>query len=200
MRLSSASTGWVVLSLLWGCQVLPQHAAQTTLSPKGLEQAATSQAPDLPATGPTSQQSGASQGCYYVWATRDLPDLTSQLQARLVGAESALAVSAYAFGEECRIESEEPRFHAMETDFRVRAQVDSLQNEEQMGKAILAAMTAVDGLPSEQFVGTRPGRVEFEFTTADSESLRVVIDITRFRQEAAGLQGAEIYRHFKAAP
>ena len=57
-------------------------------------------------------------------------------------------------------------FHAMETDFRVRVSVDSLGDEEALGGAIRAVMTAIEELPPEQIVGPRPGRVEFEFSRA----------------------------------
>jgi hypothetical protein len=109
-------------------------------------------------------------------------------------------VSAYAFGEECRAASGETSFLAMETDFRIRVPVDSLSNKEEMGRAVLQAMAAIETLPSEQLPGTRPGRVEFEFAAADSQSLRIIIDITRFRQEAGGLQGAELLQQFQASP
>jgi hypothetical protein len=192
MRLHSPFLLPVVLMLLWGCQ----SQVQLLVLP------ATAVSPPTPShtTAPSTDQTGPSQGCYYVWATRDLPELSSQLQAQMAAAGSPLGVSAYAFGEECRAESGEVAFLAMETDFRVRVPVDSLGDEEALGTSILIAMTIIEALPAQQLAGDQPGRVDFEFAAGDSQSLRLNIDIARFRHEAAGLRGAELYQYFEVKP
>lgn len=192
MRLRSPSLLPVVLMLLWGCQgpeqslVLPATALRPPTSSHTI--------------APATLQSDQSPGCYYVWATHELPELSSQLRAKMAAAGNPLGVSAYTFGEECRAKSGEVTFRAMETDFRVHVPVDSLGDQEAMGAAIRTAMTVIEALPAEQLAGPQPGRVDFEFAAADSQSLRLNIDVTRFRHEAADLQGAELFQHFKATP
>jgi hypothetical protein len=139
-------------------------------------------------------------GCYYVWATRELPELSTALRENLMQAGGALDGSAYAFGEECRADSGEVTFLAMQTDFRVRAHVDSLENEAALGNSIRAAMTAIEALGDEQLSGRGPGRVEFEFTAPDGQALRLIIEVTRFRQEAGNLEGSALFGLFQASP
>lgn len=149
-----------------------------------------------PASVPSFQEASPSQGCYYVWATRDLPELSATLNGELSSRQTSLQGSAYAFGEECRAESGEVTFLAMETDFRVRAAFSTLEDEAALGNAIRAAMLIIDSLPAAQLVGTRPGRVDFEFA-GGSQSLRLTVDIGRYKQEAAALQGAALFRYFR---
>ena len=48
--------------------------------------------------------------------------------------------------------------------------------------------------------GPRPGRVEFEFYSGADSSLRLIIEIDRYRAEAQDLEGAELFKHFRPAP
>jgi hypothetical protein len=110
----------------------------------------------------------------------------------------ATAAGAYAFGEECRAESAAVTFLAMEADFRILVAVESLEDEEYLGNAIIGAMTAIESLPADEIPGPRPGRVDFEFRATDGQSLRLNIEIARFRLEADGLTGSALYRLFLA--
>ena len=135
-----------------------------------------------------------------MWSTRPLPELGAQLRRSLERIGNALDASAYAFGEECRSDVGEPTFLIMETDFRVMIAVDSLENEEAMGNEVSTAMRAIDALPADQIPGPRPGRVEFEFRAPRGQSLRLIVDIARYRQEAANMDGAALFNYFRASP
>jgi hypothetical protein len=135
-----------------------------------------------------------------VWSTRELPGLSAALQAVLSESAESLQASAYAFGEECRRDSGETTFLAMETDFRVRIPVSSLGNEEALGGAIRSTMDAIGRLPPDEIAGTRPGRAEFEFVADGSQSLRLTVDISTFLHEAAGLRGSALFRYFAGTP
>jgi hypothetical protein len=135
-----------------------------------------------------------------VWATRELPELTARLQAEFARLDAGIQASAYAFGEECRHDDGTVSFLAMETDFRVRIPVTSLADEASLGAWISRAMSVVVGLPASEVPGTRPGRVEYEFYLDESASLRLVVEISRYREEAEGLEGASIFQLFRSGP
>ncbi len=139
-----------------------------------------------------------SPGCYYSWATRELPEVGQILQARLQPLGDGIRASAYAFGEDCRHDDGTIDFLTMEADFRVQVPVREPGDERELGTWIAAVMSAIDSIPASDIPGPRPGRVEFEFTLVGGESRRLTIDISRYRAEAPGLEGAELYRHFSA--
>ena len=126
--------------------------------------------------------------------------MSSTLQQRLAEIDLHIAGSAYAFGEDCRQQDGTSTFLAMETDFRVRVPVESMEDEAALGSSIRRVMEVVDGLPAAELSGTRPGRVEFEFYSGADSSLRLIIEIDRYRAEAQDLEGAELFKHFRPAP
>lgn len=139
-------------------------------------------------------------GCYYVAATRELPELSRMLDSRLQTLDSAANVSAYAYGEDCVASDGTRTFRTAETDFRVRIPVASLQDEGSLGSWIANVMGAIDALPEGQVPGPQLGRVEFEFYTPRGERLRLNIEIRRFRSEGVGLAGATLFQHFYTTP
>lgn len=164
-----------------------------------------SQTPEQPPTqAPIPSSSGTpgttAAGCYYVWATRELPSLGKKLDNGLAKSGGDFTASAYAFGEDCRHDDGTTTFLAMETDFRVRVAADSLSDKTAMGTAILQVMQEIQTLPRSEVPGTRPGRVEFEFYRDSTESLRLSIDISKFLAEAQGLRGAALFEHFRSEP
>lgn len=152
-----------------------------------------------PATA-TPPQPPTYPGCYYVWATRELPELTETIQQDFELIKSGIRASAYAFGEECRAEDATSSFLPMETDFRIRIPVATLADDTALGAWISRAMSVVEALPSSDLPGTRPGRVEFDFYVDESTALRLVVDISRYRTEAAGLDNSSILRLFRDGP
>lgn len=178
---------WLILAACAPASIrtAPQHTSPT---PK------TSTA--TPVDAPTPQ-SGPSTGCYYSWATRELPDLTAAFQAALISIHPRIQGSAYAFGEDCKHEDGTSTFLAMETDYRVRIPIKNLADEAELGGWVRRVVAIVEDLPPSLVVGTRAGRVEFEFQNPDSESLRISVDITRYRTETTGLDDSAIFRQFK---
>ncbi len=152
---------------------------------------------------PTPTPAGNGSGvlaCYYVWASQELPALSQTLQRDVQAVAAGASGSAYAYGEDCVSADGSRKFTPMETDFRMRLPVSDLANETQLGDLIGAAMQVVERIPADQLVGPRPGRVEFEFFSANAASLRLIVDIDRFRQEAGGVTGARLFRLFHTAP
>jgi hypothetical protein len=141
-----------------------------------------------------------SPGCYYVWAMRELPDLSRQLNVALQTLEPSLTGSAYAYGEDCVWPDGTRTFSTMETDFRARVLIRGSSDEETLGNWIIDVMRIIDTLPPGDVPGAHPGRVEFEFYKSKSETLRLNVDIAKYLGEASGLPGAQLYRLFLSTP
>ena len=156
--------------------------------------------PTKVAIGTDPATPGTAAGCYHTWATRELPSLSQQLEDGLAASGGDFTASAYAFGEDCHHDDGTTTFLAMETDFRVRVAASSLSDTTAMGAAILQVMRVIEALPRSEILGTRPGRVEFEFYRDGMESLRLSIEISRFVAEAQGLEGSALFEHFEPSP
>lgn len=187
----------VAILVLWACA--PGQAATASPIPS-LPAVPATQAPATLAPASVASAVDAPQNCYYAWATQDLPSLTRKLQSELDARHSGIVGSAYAFGENCNHEDGTSTFLPMETDFRVRIPVKALSDEVVLGNWIAQVMETVEALPPSELVGPRPGRIEFEFSVNSQPSLRMIVEIARYRDEAIGLPGAELFRHFHPAP
>jgi hypothetical protein len=140
------------------------------------------------------------EGCYYVWASQDMPELSQKLQdsLRLLGPN--VTGGAYAFGEDCVYGDGRRTFGAMETDFRVEVKVKNLKDEQALGTWIFKVMQVIEQLPPEELPGGQPGRVEFTFAVSDTERLPVNVSIDTYRRQAEKLKGAELFRFFYNKP
>ncbi|MFH1185443.1 MAG: hypothetical protein V1755_10460 [Chloroflexota bacterium] len=183
----------VAAQILWACS-----PRVLRLSPSGTSEEGAPPTEALAASSATT--AGDAPGCFYAWATQELPHLGEQLQRELATADSGIRASAYAFGEECRQQNGQTTFLAMETDFRVRIPVRSIADEGALGQWIGRVMVAIEALPVNVIPGSRPGRVEFEFHSNDAESLHLNIEIASYRAEADVLQGANLFEHFRSGP
>jgi hypothetical protein len=186
-------TVWLALItvLLAACVSASQGSAKTAVPDAQVNRPTPSpptlRSPDLPSY----------TGCYYVWATRELPALTETIQTEFAQLNGEIRASAYAFGEECRGDDGTVSFLPMETDFRVRIPVTTLGDDAALGLWISRAMSVVEAHPAAELPGTRPGRVEFEFYVDESTGLRLSVEISRYRNEAGSLDSASIFRLFR---
>jgi hypothetical protein len=139
-------------------------------------------------------------GCYYVWATQELEDLSAKVNRTLQKTDPALSGGAYAFGENCVYADGHTDFSTMETDFRVTVRVNNLKDEEALGDWIIKAMQALGELPKDEIPGPQAGRVDFMFEKNKSEQLYIHVPIKEYEALEAGLSGAEVYRHFQPGP
>lgn len=151
---------------------------------------------------PGSATAGASSypGCYYTWATRELPELSLRVDSVVRSIQSNAAGAAYAFGEDCTPADGTHSFSAMETDFRTTFPVSDLQDQEALGNLMADTLRALDALPQADLPGTHPGRVEFVFEGGAAGSLRLNVEIARYRAEALGITGVQLFRLFYPAP
>jgi len=194
MRREVVGLLWLFAPLLTACGTGVQGSDATALP------SAQGTWPTAAAPAATSPNMPSHPGCYYVWATRELPELTQAFQDKWAQYSGSIQASAYAFGEECRGDDGTVAFLPMETDFRVRIPVPSLADDAALGTWISRAMSIVEALPASELPGTRPGRVEYEFYVDETSSLRLIVEIARYRSEAADLDSAAILRLFRERP
>ncbi len=142
----------------------------------------------------------AYEGCAYMWASHDLPDLSQKVAAGLQAVDPNLTGSAYAYGEDCVYADGHSTFSAMETDYRVKVSVTDLQDEKSLGDWIFKVMDVITKLPAGETAGPQPGRVEFQFSKSESETLNLNVSIAKYKSQAAGLTGAELFKLFNNNP
>jgi hypothetical protein len=140
------------------------------------------------------------EGCAYVWGSQDLPNLSRIFNAELQKIGPEAGGLAYAYGENCLYADGHSTFGAMETDFRVGVQVTSIKDEAALGDWIDKIMRVVVGLPPDELMGPQAGRVDFDFKQPDPAELFVTVPIDKYRSEAAGLRGAQLFRLFYQTP
>ncbi len=145
---------------------------------------------------PSSPTAPASPGCYYQWATQELPELSQRVNRMLGALDAGASGSAYAFGEDCIQPDGTRTFSAMETDFRVRIGVSTISDHETLGNKMAEVITALEGLPPADIPGPQPGRVEFEFYANEAQSLRLTVEIDKYRAEGTSLRGIQLFQLF----
>jgi hypothetical protein len=138
-----------LISLLAGCN-LPHATPTPTTAPTAL---------------PYTQ-------CAWNWATQGLPDLSAEVQSALEAAGlKNVTARAEAFGENCiNQDGTVDHFAAMETDFRLTAQVDNLADTEQLGNLLERILVVLDGFPAGTTPGTQPGYVGVAFQAGSDTS------------------------------
>lgn len=176
---------------LWACE-LPRP--QPPLTAEVTQPASTTAASTATNVAPTEG------GCYYVWASQDLPAASKSVNSALQAIDPQMTGSAFAYGEDCVAADATRTFTAMETDFRVRMHVTDLGDKTKIGDSIILAMNAITGIPADQISGAQAGHVDFEFYVSDTEELRMSVGIEKYRLAAPGTSGADLFRLFYAGP
>ena len=184
---------FVAIGLLLG------SCGPVTLATNPAASALPTAAPRRTAFAPTATPT-ADSACSFVWATRDLPELSERLSQQLQAIDPAAGGSAYAFGEDCVAADGSRTFSAMETDFQIQIGVRDLSDKESLGNWIAKVMTVIFGLPSSEIEGPQPGRAEFEFHAANSESRRLNVRLDDYKSKSSGLSGARLFEVLETAP
>jgi len=143
---------------------------------------------------PTPTATVAYEQCGWQWAKQTLPALSTEVQAALeaAGLEGATA-HAEAYGENClSADNEVLRFAALETDFRISIEVESLADAERLGTLLEKILVVLDGFPTESTPGPQPGYVGVRFA-AGTEELNLWFTVTDGEAaRALGLHGAAL--------
>lgn len=143
---------------------------------------------------PTPTPTVPYEQCGWVWATQSLPELSAEVQAALeaAGLENITA-RAEAYGENCLSPGNEVlRFAAMQTDFHITVEVETLADAERMGALLETILSVLDNFPTESTPGPNPGYVGVTFT-AGTEELNLWFAVTDGESaRALGLRGAAL--------
>jgi hypothetical protein len=151
-----------------------------------------------PTHTPTPGSTPAFEGCAYVWAYEDLPEISAQVDRAVKLSLPNAEAHAVAFGEDCVFADGHSVFSAMQTDFYVRVLVANLEDEDALGDHMAAILQVITtDFPTASLAGPLEGLVEFQFEDAAGTRVVVRVPLGRYRTEAHGLAGAELYRHFR---
>lgn len=158
--------------------------------------------PTIPPTEtPTSipDTSSSFEPCGYMWASQDLPDVSTKVNDLLQAVDKNITASAYAYGENCVYADGHSTFGAMETDYRVKVEVKNIKDETALGNLIAKVMDVIVKIPLSEVKGPNPGRVEFAFNHG-TEQVNVVVQINVYTHDASNLKGDELFRFFHQNP
>ena len=141
----------------------------------------------------------AYEGCGYMWAYHDSPELTQKIDTAVRAMNSDASARAELFGEDCVYADGHSTFGAMETDFHVHLPADDLTDEEAFGNWMAQVLPLVVEIPREEIQGNY-GFVEFWFEKSDAEHVIVRVPIQKYISEVQGKTGAELFHMFYAGP
>ena len=139
------------------------------------------------------------EGCAYVWAYHDAPELTEKLDAAVGALNEQAGAHASLFGEDCIYADGQSTFGAMETDFYVRLPVDDLTAEAAFGNWMAQVLPIITQIPREQIQGNY-GFVEFWFEKNEAEQIILRVPIQRYLDEAQDKTGADLFLMFENPP
>ena len=171
----------LVLTAAAGAVVL-----QNSLAPVSSAAVTTAPAPDY-------------EGCAYMWAYHDAPELTETFSALVTELDPAAKAYASLYGEDCIYADGHADFHTMETDFYVQLPVKDLADEESFGNWMGRVMQFVLKIPREEISGNY-GFVEFRFEKSETEQTIARVSIQKYKDEGQDKSGAALYKAFSASP
>ena len=155
---------------------------------------------DQPPNGNETIITPTYEGCGYQWAYKDLPEINEPFDEAIKIINPDAKAWATAFGEDCVYADGHTTFSAMETDFYVHLTVADLTDFESFGNWMVQVMNIVEGLPRDLIAGPNPGFVEFWFIKSDTEQIHMRVPNQRYRDEATGKSGEELFRLFYTNP
>ncbi len=144
---------------------------------------------------PVVTDTPAYEGCSYMWATRDAPELTRKIDDAIRAINPEAHANASLFGEDCVYADGHSTFGAMGTDFYIRVPVEDFSTEEGFGNLMKQALDFVIALPEDEIQGGK-GFVEFSFIRGEVEQITLRVEINDYLNDASGMAGAELFQKF----
>ncbi|NPV75851.1 MAG: hypothetical protein HPY59_05675 [Anaerolineae bacterium] len=185
------------------CLLLPVLVALTACRLPWLELPAAMRTPTPnPALPPqnealltTTPETETGGPCAYTWTTRSLPDVSEEATAAFNRAGLYhVEVKAEAYGENCvnTLTKSATSFTVMETDFRVIAKVEDIQDQDALGGILYRIIEALLSLPLDTYPGTRMGYAGVRFTD-DVGEVNLWFELQAGREAVEqGLRGAAL--------
>lgn len=155
--------------------------------------------PDSVITETSEISTPTNEGCAFVWAYHDAPELTEKVDTAVRALDERASAHASLFGEDCIYGDGRSTFGVMETDFYIRLSVDDLTTEEAFGDWIAQVLTFITQIPREEIQGNY-GFVEFWFEKNDAEHIVLRVSIQKYLNEAQDRTGTELFQMFYSQP
>jgi hypothetical protein len=151
--------------------------------------------------GVTQLAPGGDPNCYYTWASRDLPEVSRQVQAAVREIHPQAEAGATAFGEDCVSPNGKAEFAAMQTDFSITLQVPDLKDEGRLGALLRKVLKMlVERFPAGSTPGPQPGRVTFRLRAGEQETLIVIPSLAEYQELEKNMSDAGLYRVLSQKP
>lgn len=135
--------------------------------------------------------------CGYVWATQPLPDVTAELQKKLIKLElKATEVNAAAYGENCVLaDGSVDSFIIMQTDLYFKVPVADFEDLDLLGGITRDIILFVDDIQPDTLPGPQRGYIQVNFVSADGEMQSLWFRQTEGKAALDdGLLGAGLYK------
>ncbi|MFN8411905.1 MAG: hypothetical protein U0Z26_05915 [Anaerolineales bacterium] len=139
------------------------------------------------------------EGCGYIWAYHDDPELSQKFNALIQALDANASANAQLFGEDCVYADGHATFGVMETDFYISIPVEDLTAEEALGTWMEKTLNVITSLSQEE-VQRKKGFAAFNFKKSESEQLNVRIDVQDYINNASGLSGVDLFRKYYIPP
>jgi hypothetical protein len=178
-----------------------EEAAMMTATAVRQLQTQVAQWTDTPTPIPLSGTPPTVAPCSFNWATKDVPELTAEIQSAIddAGLES-VTVIASAYGENCYANdtNEVQYFATMQTNFHITVVVDALEDEEVLGNLTAQILTVLNQIPPEDIPGPQPGNITLAFVAGDAQR-KLYFSITQADTALEqGLTGAALFHQLNA--
>ena len=178
------------IKLLTVIQILLLIAAGCSGQPAQVSQGMTAQ----PGNTETATVDQSAQTCGYMWASKALTDVSSQLQEAIQAAGlKGVSGRAEAYGENCVDENQKVvSFSAMETDFRIQVETESLKDRQALGNLAEQILIILDKFPAEKTPGPQAGYVGIAFKSGQ-DSLNLWFPVSKwYDARQLGLHGEDL--------
>jgi hypothetical protein len=188
--------GLGIMSALSGCASLyATLAARLTPSPIGTLPASPAVTQPVP-TALTSQTATLPETCAFVWSSRSLPDVSTEInQAFRKEGLGEVEVEASAYGENCLDPNtnQVARFTALQTDFDLNVVLDSVEDHQVLGEWIERSMRVLNEYPPGVVPGPNYGMLGISFASS-STTVNLSFPISKCKNLIEeGLGGSELF-------
>ncbi len=143
----------------------------------------------------TPTNTPAYEGCAFIWAYHDAPELTEKINDAVLAINPDARANVRLFGEDCVYADGHSTFSTMTSDFYIHVPVTDLSAEADFGNFMWQVLEIVNAVPDDEIPGS-VGLVEFSFIKNEAEQIILRVERRDYLNDAVGISGAELFRRF----